>query len=126
MYLLHKMTISRGSKPSKLRFEGQDELIQSFQELASSAKGLVEQDSALDKTAEAHLPPSWPSSGANWTRFLGSRQKWSEAQKRAAEANQGIASLPEDISRPEKLQARFETLRLVVDEQTETPVIQVT
>ena len=43
-----------------------------------------------------------------------------EAQKRAAEANQGIASLPEDSSRLEKIQARFETLRLVVREQTET------
>jgi hypothetical protein len=49
-----------------------------------------------------------------------------DAQKRAAEANHEIASLQEDISRLEKIQARFETLRLVIHEQTETPVVHVT
>jgi hypothetical protein len=46
--------------------------------------------------------------------LLGKAPKMGEAQKRAAAANQGIASLPEDISQPEKIQARFETLPLVV------------
>jgi len=49
-----------------------------------------------------------------------------EAQKRAGEANRWITSLQNDISRPEKIQALFETLRLMVDEQTETPLVQVT
>lgn len=101
------------------RFEGQKELIQSLQAQASSAGTLLEQNTALNKKAEAlnsELAQLRSKLDAALTKAAGV----DEAEKRASEAKQEAVALQKEVSRLEKAEARSEIQIKHLQEQNAT------